>query len=141
MSKQMEKHSELSDAEFEKQFINCELSPDLFSHEAHLRLAWINIRKNGIKKAEATIQRQLRAYVKSVGAENKYNTTLTLAATKAVYHFMLKSKASSFREFMNEFPRLKTNFRELMACHYGFDIYTSEKAKMKYLEPDLLPFD
>jgi hypothetical protein len=137
----MEKHSELSDAEFEKQFINCELSPDLFSHEAHLRLAWINIRKNGIKKAEATIQRQLRAYVKSVGAENKYNTTLTLAATKAVYHFMLKSKASSFREFMNEFPRLKTNFRELMACHYGFDIYTSEKAKMKYLEPDLLPFD
>jgi hypothetical protein len=42
---------------------------------------------------------------------------------------------------MNEFPRLKTNFRELMACHYGFDIYTSEKAKMKYLEPDLLPFD
>jgi hypothetical protein len=137
----MEKHSELSDAEFEKQFINCELSPDLFSHEAHLRLAWINIKKNGIKKAEATIQRQLRAYVKSVGAEDKYNTTLTLAATKAVYHFMLKSKSNSFREFMNEFPRLKTNFRELMACHYGFDIYTSEKAKMKYLEPDLLPFD
>ena len=42
---------------------------------------------------------------------------------------------------MIEFPRLKNNFRELISSHYGFDIYNSEKAKMKYLEPDLLPFD
>ena len=83
----------------------------------------------------------MREYVKSVGAENKYNTTLTLAAIKAVYHFILKSDANSFREFIIEFPRLKNNFRELMACHYGVDIYNSQKAKMKFLEPDLLPFD
>jgi len=137
----MEKHFELSDAEFEKQFINCELSPDIFSHEAHLRLAWINIKKYGIKKAVTNLQGQLREYVKSVGAENKYNTTLTLAAIKAVYYFMLKSYSNSFRGFMIEFPRLKNNFRELMSCHYGFDIYNSEKAKMKFLQPDLLPFD
>ena len=137
----MEKHFELSDAEFEQQFINCELSPDIFSHEAHLRLAWINIKKYGIKKAETNIQRQLREYVKSVGAENKYNTTLTLAAIKAVYHFMLKSDSNSFEDFIAEFPRLNYKFKELMSCHYGFDIYNSEQAKTNFMEPDLLPFD
>ncbi|MAN27680.1 MULTISPECIES: hypothetical protein [Mesonia] len=137
----MEKHFELSDSEFKQQFINCELNPEIFTHEAHLRLAWIYIKKYGIEQAETNIPRQLREYVKSVGAENKYNTTLTLAAIKAVYHFILKSDANSFREFIIEFPRLKNNFRELMACHYGVDIYNSQKAKMKFLEPDLLPFD
>ena len=137
----MEKHFDLSDSEFEQQFINCELNPEIFTHEAHLRLAWIYIKKYGIEQAETNIPRQLREYVKSVGAENKYNTTLTLAAIKAVYHFILKSDANSFREFIIEFPRLKNNFRELMACHYGVDIYNSQKAKMKFLEPDLLPFD
>jgi len=137
----MEKHFELSDSEFEKQFINCELSPEFFSHEAHLRLAWINIKKYGIKKAETKIQVQLQEYVKSLGAKSKYNTTLTLAAIKAVFHFMCKSNSDSFQKFIIEFPRLNYNFKELMSCHYGFDIYNSEGAKAKFLEPDLIPFD
>ena len=137
----MEKHFELSDSEFERQFVNCELNPEIFSNEAHLRLAWINIKKYGIKKAETNIQGQLQDYVKWVGAENKYNKTLTLAAIKAVYHFMLKSESESFKAFITEFPRLKYNFKELISYHYGFDIYNSLEAKATYLEPDLLPFD
>lgn len=137
----MEKHFELSDPEFERQFMDCELNPGIFSHEAHLRLAWINIKKYGIEKAEAIIQDQLQNYVQFVGAKDKYNTTLTLAAIKAVHHFIRRSQSDSFEEFITEFPRLKYDFKELMACHYGFDIYNSDKAKAKFLEPDLLPFD
>ncbi|MBP2833109.1 hypothetical protein J8281_13020 [Aquimarina sp. U1-2] len=137
----METHFEFSDFDFEKVFNNCELNPSDFTHEAHLRLAWININKYGIERAEKTIQCELRNYVEFVGAKHKYNTTLTLAAIKAVYHFMLKSKSDNFKEFIIEFPRLKYNFKDLMACHYGFDIYNSDRAKMEFLEPDLIPFD
>ena len=139
--KKMKKHLELSDSEFERQFINCELNPEIFTHEAHLRLAWINIKKYGIEEAENNVQNQLQKFVGFVGAKDKYNTTLTLAAIKAVYHFMLRSDSGSFQEFIAEFPRLKYKFKELMSCHYGFDIYNSEKAKTSFLEPDLLPFD
>ena len=52
-----------------------------------------------------------------------------------------KNRKEAKRFAMIEFPRLKNNFTELMSCHYGFDIYNSEKAKMKFMEPDLLPFD
>lgn len=137
----MENHFKLSDFDFEKMFNSCELNPSDFTHEAHLRLAWININKYGIEQAEKNIQNGLQKYVEFVGAKDKYNTTLTLAATKAVYHFMLKSKSDSFKNFIMEFPRLKHNFKDLMACHYGFDIYNSDKAKMEFLEPDLIPFD
>jgi len=137
----MENHFELTDCDFEKKFIRCELNPSNFTHEAHLRLAWINIKKYGIKQAEKNIQNQLQKFVEFVGAKDKYNMTLTLAAIKAVYHFILKSNADNFKDFIAEFPRLKYNFKELMDCHYGFDIYNSEKAKTEFLEPDLVPFD
>ena len=137
----MEKHFNLTDTEFERQFEHCELDPSIFSHEAHLRLAWIHITRYGIEKALENIQLQLQQYVRHLGAEDKYNTTLTVAAIKAVYHFILKSKSDTFEELITEFPRLKNNFRELMGCHYAIDIFNSEKAKRKFLEPDLLPFD
>ncbi|MCD2258119.1 hypothetical protein [Psychroserpens luteolus] len=137
----MEKHFELSDSDFEKKFISCELDPSHFTHEAHLRLAWININLYGIKQAEKNIQSGLQHFVEFVGAKDKYNMTLTLAAIKAVHHFMRKSKSNNFKDFISEFPRLKTNFKDLMACHYGFDIYNSSKAKTTFLEPDLISFD
>ena len=137
----METHFELSDSDFENRLINCELNPSDFTHEAHLRLAWINIKKYGIKQAEKNIQIELKNFVEFVGAKDKYNVTLTLAAIKAVYHFMLKSKSDNFKNFITEFPRLKNNFKDLMSCHYGFDIYNSDKAKTEFLEPDLVPFD
>lgn len=137
----MEKHFELSDSEFEQKFITCELNPSDFSHEAHLRLAWINIDKFGIEQAEKNIQDQLQKFVEFFGAKDKFNVTLTLAAIKAVYHFMLKSNSDNFKGFITEFPRLKYNFKELMNCHYSFDIYNSNLAKTEFLEPDLISFD
>ncbi|QSE98694.1 hypothetical protein [Fulvivirga lutea] len=137
----MELHFNLSDSDFENKFNRCELNPSDFSHEAHLRLAWININKYGIKQAEINIQHQLRKYVEFFGAKDKYNITLTLAAIEAVYHFILKSNSDNFKDFITEFPRLKYNFKELIDCHYSFDIYHFEKAKKEFLQPDLVPFD
>jgi len=137
----MENHFQWSDFEFKNQFENCELNPSLFSHEAHLRLAWIHINTYGIDVALSNIPSQIKNFVKRVGAEDKYNETLTLAAIKAVYHFMLKSESNTFKNFIKEFPRLKNSFRNLIDTHYGFDIFNSELAKSQFLEPDLLPFD
>lgn len=137
----MENYFELSDAEFERKFNSCKLDPSDFSHEAHIRLAWINIKFYGIGQAEKNIQNQIKKFVDFVGASEKYNTTLTIAAIKIVYHFFLKSRSDNFKDFISEFPRLKYNFKDLMNSHYGLDIINSRKAKMEYLKPDLMPFD
>lgn len=136
----MEKHYQLSDTEFNHQFSNCILNPDWFSHEAHLRLAWININNFGLEKAEENIQNQLKNFVAHVGAHDKYNTTVTVVAMKAVYHFMKQSETNNFKSFIIENPQLKTNFKGLIEKHYSFDVFKSIKAKIEFLEPDLLPF-
>ncbi|GAB4036983.1 hypothetical protein [Spirosoma gilvum] len=136
----METHFDLSDEAFEQQFEACTLPPAIFSHEAHLRLAWIYIRKYGTEKAVETVCRQLINYVDSLGARDKYNQTLTVAAVRAVSHFVDRSNADTFYDFIQQFPRLKDNFKALIATHYQVDIFNSDLAKRTYIEPDLLPF-
>lgn len=137
----MEKHLALSDEDFQRQFASCELDPSIFSHEAHLRLAWINIKKYGAGSAIAHIESQILKFVASVGAVDKYHKTLTVTAIQIVNHFMQRSNSSNFPDFISEFPRLKTDFKGLISAHYSFDIFTSDKAKTHFLAPDLLPFE
>ena len=137
----MKTHYELSDLQFEHSFANCTLDPTLFTHEAHLRLAWIHITKYGVNTAIANITHQLQNFVGYAGAADKYNQTVTVAAIKAVNHFVAKKKINDFLDFITEYPRLKTAFRELMWQHYTTDIFKSEEAKRVFLEPELLSFD
>ncbi len=137
----MKTHFDLSDIQFEDQFKTGTFDVTHFSHEAHLRLAWIHVQKYGVYTAISNICNQLQAFVILHGAEAKFNMTLTIAAIKAVHHFIDRSDAISFGEFILEFPRLKYNFKELMAAHYQVDIYNSAKAKEEFVQPDLLPFD
>jgi hypothetical protein len=136
----MADHFALNDNEFEQRFAAGTFDPAVFNHEAHLRLAWIHIRKYGEEQAIANICSQLVNFVTALGACSKYNTTLTIAAIKAVHHFMQRSNAASFDQFIQQFPRLKYNFRELIASHYSVDVFQSEQARQFYLEPDLLAF-
>jgi len=136
----MELHFILKDDLFEEQFATGSLDPTLFSHGAHLRLAWIHISKYGEAKAISNISKQLQNFVRLVGAVDKYNDTLTVAAIKAVNHFMQKAPLASFHEFITAYPRLKTNFKNIIQQHYGFDIFDSAAARAAYVAPDLLAF-
>jgi hypothetical protein len=140
LSQNMEQHFILTDKEFADQFADSSLDPTLFSHEAHLRLAWIHISKYDDVKAIENITEQLQNFVRHLGATDKYNATLTVAAIKAVKHFMQKEPLETFYDFITTYPRLKTNFKNIIEQHYGFDIFNSTKAKEKYLDPDLLEF-
>lgn len=133
-------HSQLTDSHFEKAFENLTLDPVLFSHEAHLRLAYIHINKYGLSAAKFNLCRQIQAYAQSLGAHRKFNKTVTIAATLAIHHFMTRSKSNTFEGLINEFPRLNTHFIELLKTHYSFDLFKNEKAKTSYLQPDLVPF-
>ena len=135
----METHYNISDNDFENQLANCTLDPSIFSHEAHLRLAWIHIKKYGIDQAVENIQSQLKKFVAHVGATDKYNTTLTIVAVRAVDHFIKKSNHADFQTFTAAFPKLKSDFKSLINSHYSFDIFENEKARKKFLEPDLNP--
>ncbi|MBT8268326.1 MAG: hypothetical protein KJN59_03810 [Bacteroidia bacterium] len=137
----MDNHYRFSDFELEEEFRGMTLHPKYFNHEAHLRLAWIHIRKYGIEKAIDNLCIQIYNYANYLGANDKFNKTVTVASIRAVYHFMLKSNSENFKTFIGENPRLNNNFKELLAQHYDIDIWNNETARSSFLQPDLLPFD
>lgn len=137
----MEQHFNLSDDELESQFKDCTLDPAVFTHKEHIRLAWIHISKYGLVEAEKNIITQLKKYVIAINEVDIYNETLAVAAVKIVNHFMQRTNSNKFQDLIDEHPRLVTNFKGLIASHYGFDIYNNDKAKKAYLEPDLIPFN
>lgn len=133
-------HYSLNDEAFEHQFATLTLNPALFSHEAHLRLAWIHVNKYGVDQAALNLCEQIRIFDQTFDDGTKFNVTVTVAAVKAVHHFMQKSETTSFADFIEENPRLKYNFKELLACHYSGDIFRDKAAKVTWVEPDLESF-
>lgn len=137
----MEKHFSLSDTDFVDQFENATLQPELFSHEAHLRLAWIHIDRYGVEKAIKNICSQIARFDRIHDDGTKFHKTLTVAAIYAVAHFISRSSSDNFRDFIEEFPRLKYHFRELIGAHYSWDVFADAEAKHDYVPPDRLSFD
>ena len=136
----MERHWKLSDEEFEEKFATCNFRPLWFTHEAHLRLAWIYITKYGSELAFEKYSTQLQEFAKKYNADGKYNATVTFASIQIMNHFINQSDAYDFQDFINEFPQLKTNFKQVIQTHYSGDVFTSKEAKQNILQPDLVPF-
>jgi len=135
-----EKHYLLSNSELEEKFRNCIIPPIIFTHEAHLRLAYIHVKKYGIKKAIKNLCDQIADFDNKYGNGLIFNKTVTIASTKVMYHFIEKSKSIDFKGLLKEFPRLKNNFLGLLKSHYKLDIFNSKTAKEEYAKPDLLHF-
>lgn len=136
----MEDHQQLSDIDFEDKFADCSLDPKVFTHEAHLRLTWIHIIKYGVDQAIINIPTQIKKYVASLGAQSKYNETVTIAGIKAVNHFIQHSEQDTFAGFISENKQLKEDFKGLLLTHYKTNIFESDLAKKEFIEPELLPF-
>ena len=137
----MEAHYKLTDSLLLKEMEQGNLDPRLFTHEAHLRWGWLLLKEYGLDQAIFKACSQLKRYTANLGASDKYNETVTVAAIRAIQHFQLKHNSDSFTEFISKAPRLKTSFKELLGFHYSKDIFKLNSAKSTFITPDLLPFD
>jgi len=133
-------HLQFTDEEYERQFKTFQLKPGMFSHEAHLRLAYIHIQRYGVAQAELNMCEQIKGYAESLGFFDKFNKTITIASVKTMDHFMSKSTTDNFHDFIQAFPQLLTDFKGIIRQHYGFNVFADKRAKQEYVAPDLLPF-
>ena len=132
-------HGQLTDDELEEQFESFRLKPGMFSHEAHLRLVYIHLKKYGIAKAEINMCQQIRGYAQSLNVFDKFNKTVTIASTRIMNRYMEESQSNSFDEFLEEFPSLLSDFKGILKRHYSFNVFGDKEAKKEFQEPDLLP--
>jgi len=136
----MQTHYDYNDEAFIQALEDGTFPAALFTHEAHLRLAWLSLRSREVTEASEQVVCLLKAYTAHLGASDKYNHTVTVAGVYAVHHFMRKTNATSFSVFLDAFPQLKYKFKELLFSHYSKNIFTLEHAKSTFMTPDLAPF-
>ena len=112
-------HFDLSDTAFLDAFEATSLPPELFTHEAHLRLAWLHLHRYGLGQSLVKIPIAIQNYVRALGAEDKYDEAVTIAAIRIVHHFLLQKPQLDFKQFISAFPQLKNDFRTLLSTQYA----------------------
>lgn len=136
----MEKHYRFSDAVYEQKFRENKFPPLYFSHEAHLRLAYIHLRKYGLEQAIENMCTQIYDFAIKYGATMKFNATVTYASLQIMYTYMNKASSDNFADMMVEFPHLLRDFKGEIKRHYSWDVFRSPEAKKTIHQPDLEPF-
>lgn len=110
-----EKHRQLSDKDFTRLFEEGTLEPDVFTHEAHLRLAWLLIKEHGLQLATEMLCSQIMHFDRQHGKGTKFNKVITLAAAQLVDDLQRQSHDRSFMDFIGRHPRLFSDFGTLLA--------------------------
>lgn len=136
----MNNHYEYSDQELEDSFSDKTFPVKLFTHEAHLRLAYIHIKKYGVNLAVENLCSQIKTYAEFHGANNKYNATVTYASLHILLKYIGISKTDKFHDLTQEFPVLLYDFKKEIQQYYSWDVFESSKAKKEIFQPDVIPF-
>lgn len=137
----MEKHYRFTDEVYEQKFRDCKFPPLYFSHEAHLRLAYIHLEKYGLEQSIENMCTQIYDFAIKYGATMKFNATVTYASLQIMYHYMNKGESENFPDLMKEFPHLLEDFKGEIQKYYSWDVFRSLEAKAKIHKPDLKPFE
>ena len=128
----------MNDAEFVAAFDECTRPKTEFTHEGHLRLAWLTLRATPNFDAALDLFRaRLQRYAASIGKPGVYHETLTVLWLRLVAHARAQSPAAqdSFDEFLarNVWLRDRAN----PAKHYSAERLESITARRSFVEADL----
>ena len=126
----------MDDLEFEAALAACSLPPDRFDHVAHVRLAWIYLRKQPLLTALPRFVTTLRRYATSLGAAGKYHETVTFAFVLVIADRMYRSTASSFDVFLRANPDLARWTPSVLDDYYDAATLASETARTRFVLPD-----
>ncbi|KAI9249753.1 flavin reductase like domain-containing protein [Phascolomyces articulosus] len=130
---------------FMKAFEDSNLDAKLWTHRAHVRMAWNYLRELGKEKATPVIKDAIRRHFEMNPTKQlEYHETITsfyihlvdLALQQQKQSTMVKDE-DDFFEFMEQFPVL-TN-RRYIHKFYSPQILKSSKARQHFILPDIEP--
>jgi hypothetical protein len=128
----------MDDDEFITRFENCSIPREQWSHEAHLRMAWIYLTRHPMEQAVDKICSGIRRYNMAVtGSTDQYHHTVTVAFSRLVAARL--APARCYADFMAANPDLYASRPPVLASFYSDELLFSERAKKDWQEPDLRP--
>jgi len=130
--------SALSDDEFLASFEALEIPGSEFRHKDHVRLAWIYLHDSEFANGAARFCDEFRKYVRHIGAESKYNETITWFYLVIVFERIRSHPAAlDWDAFANSNRDLLDARMDMLRICYRDETLSSPLARRVFLLPDL----
>jgi hypothetical protein len=132
----------IADAALLDGFERCTLPKPSWTHQAHVRVAWLHLRRDPFSEALKKMRAGIRALNEAHGVENGpssgYHETLTCTFMSMVWATMQSVTAGETSlEFCDANPHLLT--RTLPRLFYRHERMNSPEARLRFVPPDLAP--
>ena len=129
----------MSDAALLAAFEFCTLPKAAWTHEAHIRTAWIYLTTRSYDDALAALRNGIPKYNRSLGNTTGYHDTITVAFTRLIAGRILASPDDDFAEFRTRHADLFAKSPSPLALHYSKERLASPEAVASFVEPDISP--
>lgn len=128
----------MSDIEFLESFEECSLPEDQWTHEAHVRMAWLYLQRKPLSEAILVVRDGIKRYNASLKKSLAYHETITQAFLHLISHRMRRSgSCQPFADFCNENPDLLDRNMTALLMYYRKETLFSQVARAAFLKPDL----
>ena len=126
------------DDAFLRAFEDGSLPPAAWTHEAHVRLAWLVLRREALSEATDRVRDGIRRYNATVlGRPEAYHDTLTVAYVRIIASRMRPHE--DWAGFAERNPDLLDYRRPVTSRYYSAARMASPEARERVLAPDLEP--
>lgn len=125
----------MTDAEFLAAFEACTISRADWTHEAHVRMAWLYLTTRPFPDALHQIRTGIQRYNNSLGGTG-YHDTITVAFARLIAS---RLGGDSYAAFRAANPDLMDRTLAALRPYYSEARLRSDEAKAAFVEPDLRP--
>ncbi len=126
----------MTDAEFLKDFEKQGISRECWTHEAHVRVAWIYLSKYPFEEAMSRIRERIQQLNSVIGARVGYHETITRAYLLLVNQARQEAAGASYDEFKAAHAALLERGLLALDLYYSREWLMTEEAKGTFIEPD-----
>ena len=128
-----------SDEELWDAFLNATISEEDWTHRAHVRVAFLHMKKFPFEEALVFIRQRIQAVNLAHGTpeaiDRGYHETITRAFLHLIAAAAQESTFSCSEEFCDQHPQLMT--KRVLLNYYSRDRIMSADAKASFTSPDL----
>lgn len=133
----MKQAATLNDKELYEAIRDCQLDPDGFDHEAHIRLAWYYLAHWPYDQALQKFNHDFKRFVVNAGAAGKYHRTITDALLQLIASHLHDEKCRvDWDYFKQDAAPLFTDAYGLLQRYYSSGLLESETARKTFKKPD-----
>lgn len=127
------------DAAFLERFETCSIEKTCWSHEAHVRMAWLQMRRSSsFDEALNRIRTGIQKLNASLGSQG-YHDTVTIAFARMIHFRMLHAPDSGFPEFLAANVDLLAKAPPFLSRFYSAERLGSKEAGDGFVSPDRRP--